>query len=53
MCLFVFDDACLSAFNKLKETLILAPIIAPLDWSLPFEIIYDASDHAVGAVLGQ
>ena len=50
---FVFDDACLSAFNRLKEALVSAPIIAPPDWSIPFEIMCDASDHAVGAVLGQ
>ena len=37
----------------MKEALISAPIITPLDWSLPFEIMCDASDHAVGAVLGQ
>ena len=50
---FEFDDACLSAFNRLKEALISAPIITPPDWSLPFEIMCDASDYAVGAVLGQ
>ena len=50
---FLFDDACLSAFNRLKEALVSAPIIAPPNYSLPFEIICDASDHAVGAVLGQ
>ena len=50
---FVFDDACVSAFNKLKETLVSTPIIAPPDWSLPFEIMCDASDHVIGAVLGQ
>ncbi|XP_074301341.1 uncharacterized protein LOC141632723 [Silene latifolia] len=37
----------------LKQALILAPIIQPSDWELPFEIICDASDYAQGAVLGQ
>ena len=50
---FVFGDTCLSAFNRLKEVLVSAPIITPPDWSLPFEIMCDASDYAVGAVLGQ
>ena len=48
-----FDDACLKSFNILKKALISAPIIQPPNWSLPFEIICDASDYAVGAVLGQ
>ncbi|XP_021748570.1 uncharacterized protein LOC110714371 [Chenopodium quinoa] len=50
---FVFSDACLKAFNRLKEALISAPVMQPPDWSLPFEIMCDASDYAVGAVLGQ
>jgi hypothetical protein len=37
----------------LKEALISALVIQPPDWHLPFEIMCDASDYAVGAVLGQ
>ena len=33
--------------------LTLASIIMPPDWSLPFERMCDASDYAIGAVLGQ
>ena len=51
--LFVFDDSCLVAFEKLKQLLTSSPIIQPLNWSLPFELMCDASDYAVGAVLGQ
>jgi hypothetical protein len=50
---FEFIDECLNAFLTLKKALILAPIIQPPDWSLPFEIMWDASDYAVGTVLGQ
>jgi len=50
---FVFDDDCLEAFEILKKALISAPIVQPPDWNLPFEIMCDASDYAVGAVLGQ
>jgi len=49
---FVFDEECLQAFHTLKKALISAPIIQPPDWHLPFEIMCDASDYAVGAVLG-
>jgi hypothetical protein len=50
---FEFDDTCLKSFNILKVALISAPIIQPPDWSLPFEIMCDASDYVVRAVLGQ
>ncbi|GKC38275.1 reverse transcriptase domain-containing protein [Tanacetum coccineum] len=39
--------------NALKKKLTKAPILVALDWDLPFEIMYDANDFAVGAVLGQ
>ncbi|XP_026410529.1 uncharacterized protein LOC113305737 [Papaver somniferum] len=50
---FVFDDACVRAWEELKTLLTYAPIVIPPDWTLPFEIICDASDYAVGSVLGQ
>ena len=37
----------------MKKALISAPIIQPPDWKLPFEIMCDASNFAIGAVLGQ
>jgi hypothetical protein len=43
----------LKSFNILKKALISAPIIQPPNWSLSFEIMCDASDYAVGEVLGQ
>jgi hypothetical protein len=50
---FDFDEKCLAAFRTLKSALVSAPIIQPPDWSQPFEIMCDASDYTVGAVLGQ
>ncbi|XP_052619683.1 uncharacterized protein LOC128126028 [Lactuca sativa] len=44
---------CLATFEILKEQLTNAPIIIALNWNLPFEIICDASDFALGVVLGQ
>nr|GEV26326.1 reverse transcriptase domain-containing protein [Tanacetum cinerariifolium] len=35
--------------RKLTE----APILIALDWDMPFELMCDASDFAIGAVLGQ
>jgi hypothetical protein len=50
---FNFDNECLMAFNLLKEKLVSTPIIVAPQWDLPFELMCDASDYAVGAVLGQ
>ena len=50
---FHFDEACLQSFNTLKEKLIQAPIMAVTDWTFSFEIMGDASNFAVRAVLGQ
>ncbi|XP_013632760.1 PREDICTED: uncharacterized protein LOC106338290 [Brassica oleracea var. oleracea] len=50
---FDFDSECLGAFHTIKEALVSAHVVQPLDWDLPFEIMTDASDFAVGAVLGQ
>lgn len=37
----------------IKDLLVHAPIMQPLYWSLPFELMYDVNDFAIGAVLGQ
>ncbi|CAM8879796.1 unnamed protein product [Rhodiola kirilowii] len=50
---FNFDEGCLEAFEKLKKNLVSAPIVQPPKWDLPFELMCDASDYAIGAVLGQ
>ena len=50
---YIFDSDCLHAFRILKQSLISAPIMQPPDWNLSFEIMCDASDYAVGAILGQ
>ncbi|GJV50163.1 reverse transcriptase domain-containing protein [Tanacetum coccineum] len=50
---FNFFEECIQAFDTLKRELTQAPIMIKPDWSLPFEIMCDASDYAVGAVIGQ
>jgi len=43
----------MQAFDELKMKLTTTPIVQPLNWALPFELMCDASDKAIGAVLGQ
>nr|GFB45187.1 DNA-directed DNA polymerase [Tanacetum cinerariifolium] len=50
---FIFSNDCIQAFRTLKEKLTEAPILIALNWDQPFELMCDASDYAVGAVLGQ
>ncbi|KAL4290989.1 hypothetical protein GQ457_14G015780 [Hibiscus cannabinus] len=50
---FEFNNDCTKAFNVLKQKLVTAPIVEPPNWKLPFELMCDTSDYAVGAVLGQ
>nr|GFA56483.1 reverse transcriptase domain-containing protein [Tanacetum cinerariifolium] len=41
------------SFPNVKEKLTEAPILIALNWDLPFELMCDARDFAIGAVLGQ
>nr|GEV26068.1 reverse transcriptase domain-containing protein [Tanacetum cinerariifolium] len=50
---FIFSKECVEAFQTLKRKLTEAPILIPPDWDMPFELMCDASDFAIGAVLGQ
>ncbi|GKG00277.1 reverse transcriptase domain-containing protein, partial [Tanacetum coccineum] len=50
---FFFSKECIESFNTLKIKLTEAPILIAPDWDLPFELMCDASDFAIGAVLGQ
>lgn len=50
---FILSLECIEAFQTLKKKITEAPILVAPDWDLPFELMCDASDFAVGAVLGQ
>ncbi|XP_070002016.1 uncharacterized protein [Nicotiana sylvestris] len=51
--IFPIYDSNWLAFDELKKRLVTAPIIVALNWEQPFELICDANDYAIGAVLGQ
>ena len=48
---FVFNEECMEAFNDLKTKLVSTPVITTPDWGQEFELMCDASDYVVGAVL--
>ena len=50
---FNFDESCQYSFEEIKSRLVKAPIMAKPDWNKEFEIMCDASDYAMGAILGQ
>ncbi|GJT05952.1 reverse transcriptase domain-containing protein [Tanacetum coccineum] len=51
---FIFSEDCILSFQTLKKKLTEAPIlIAPKFGPTLFQIVYDASNYAIGAVLRQ
>ncbi|RDY09973.1 Retrovirus-related Pol polyprotein, partial [Mucuna pruriens] len=50
---FVFDKAYVKAFQELKTKLTSTPILQALNWEYPFELMCDASNSTLGAILGQ
>ena len=50
---FIWDEDCHKSFEELKAYLTTAPILRAPNWKLPFEVICEASDLTIGAVLGQ
>nr|GEW83753.1 reverse transcriptase domain-containing protein [Tanacetum cinerariifolium] len=50
---FIFSKECVEAFQTLKRKLTEAPILIAPDWDMPFELMCDAIDFAIGAVLRQ
>ena len=50
---FEFNEPCMNAFELLKKKLTSTPIVVALDWNPPFELMCDARDFTIGAVLGQ
>nr|GEY66421.1 DNA-directed DNA polymerase [Tanacetum cinerariifolium] len=50
---FIFSKEYVEAFQTLKRKLTEAPILIAPDWDMPFELMCDASDFAMGAVLAQ
>nr|GEZ21178.1 reverse transcriptase domain-containing protein [Tanacetum cinerariifolium] len=47
---FIFSQECVDAFQTLKRKLTEAPILIAPNWDMPFQLMFDASDFAIGAV---
>ena len=50
---FNFNESYQYSFEEIKSKLVEAPIMVKPDWNKEFDIMCDASDYAMGAVLGQ
>ena len=50
---FVWDERCQRSFEQLKQFLTIAPIVRAPNWKLPFEVMCDANDFAIRAMLRQ
>ena len=50
---FIWNADCQKSFEELKAYLTTALIVRAPNWKLPFEVMCDASDLAIGVVLGQ
>ena len=50
---FQWSETCQDAFDTLKNKLISAPILVYPEFDKPFLLYTDASDNAIGGVLGQ
>nr|GFB90446.1 retrovirus-related Pol polyprotein [Tanacetum cinerariifolium] len=48
---FIFSPECVDAFRTLKTKLCEASILIAPNWDMPFELMCDANDFAIGAVL--
>lgn len=48
---YLWTNARQQAFEELKRRLVIAPVLAPPDWSKPLHVTLDAFEWCVGAIL--
>ncbi|XP_031111976.1 uncharacterized protein LOC116015950 [Ipomoea triloba] len=51
--IFELNEDAMKAFRNLKDAIVHNPILVGPKWDQPFELMCDASNFAVGVVLGQ